>query len=98
MDEYTNPYTNPYNHSPPHHPHGEHYHTQESANYQAPPPETPPLPPPPPPSSSGGFLTNIVPANLETHLPLILMGLGALGVYLYIKQDDKDGLLGHFLK
>ena len=97
MDEYTSGYTNSYQHThPPQHDSYHHTHTSSAEHYPPPPP--PPNEPPPAAAHHGGAFSSIIPAPLEEYLPLILMGLGALGVYLYIKKDSDGGILGTFLK
>ena len=97
MDEYTSGYTNSYQHThPPHHDSYHHIHTSGSEHYPPPPP--PSEPPPPAEPHHSGILGGIIPHQFEEYLPLILMGLGALGIYLYIKKDGDSGILGGFLK
>lgn len=104
MDEYTTSYQNAYHHNP-HHPPQYHDPTQQSHNtYDTTTAQAVPPPPleapilPPATQQHGGFLSAIMPSQMEEHLPLLLMGLGALGVYLYIKKDGEGGILGSFLK
>jgi len=96
MDEYTSGYTNSYQHThPPHHDSYHHTHTSGAEHY---PPPPPPNEPPPIEPHHSGILGGVIPHQLEEYLPLILMGLGVLGIYLYIKKDGDGGILGSFLK
>lgn len=99
MDEYRNSqhtYSRPTPHPPPvpPPPHMHHVPPRHST--------MPPMPPPPPetapPPESAGLLGNL--GGLSEHLPLILMGLGGLGVYLWLqKQEGGIGdVLGGLLK